>query len=284
MLTGEIPKEFASLRRLKSIDFSDNQLYGQVPMFEHLVKVGYANNKRLCGGSLRPCSSTHDKLDDFHQSFKGGFIIGYVFSFIFSVMITSMFYSKCAHWVHQLKKRKSIIINKAKELGTYICSITSRRTQTVVNHMHELLNSQMVHNERKEISVLLERLISTIWLEELRDATDCFSMDNAIGVGKMGMMYQATLSNGQLLAVKRLFDSELFKRQFLLETMIIGRYIHNNIVPLLGFCIEGKERLLAYPYMSNGRLSKWLHPLENSNTLRVLEYASCITVDEIVEF
>jgi interleukin-1 receptor-associated kinase 1 len=88
-------------------------------------------------------------------------------------------------------------------------------------------------------------------------------MDNAIGVGKMGMMYQATLSNGQLLAVKRLFDSELFKRQFLLETMIIGRYIHNNIVPLLGFCIEGKERLLAYPYMSNGRLSKWLHPLES---------------------
>jgi hypothetical protein len=100
---------------------------------------------------LRPCSSTHNKLDDFHQSFKGGFIIGYVFSFIFSVMITSMFYSKCAHWVHQLKKRKSIIINKAKELGTYICSITSRRTQTVVNHMHELLNSQMVHNERKEV-------------------------------------------------------------------------------------------------------------------------------------
>jgi hypothetical protein len=88
-------------------------------------------------------------------------------------------------------------------------------------------------------------------------------MDNAIGVGKMGMMYQATLSNGQLLAVKRLFDSELFKRQFLLETMIIGRYIHNNIVPLLGFCIEGKERLLAYPYMSNGRLSKWLYPLES---------------------
>jgi hypothetical protein len=109
----------------------------------------------------------------------------------------------------------------------------------------------------------LERLISTIWLEELRDATDCFSMDNAIGVGKMGMMYQATLSNGQLLAVKRLFDSELFKRQFLLETMIIGRYIHNNIVPLLGFCIEGKESLLAYPYMSNGRLSKWLYPLES---------------------
>jgi hypothetical protein len=109
----------------------------------------------------------------------------------------------------------------------------------------------------------VERLTSTIWLEELHDATDCFAMDNAIGVGKMGMMYQGRLPNGQLLAVKRLFDSQLFKMQFLLETTIMGRYRHKNIVPMLGFCIEGKERLLAYEYMSNGRLSKWLHPLKS---------------------
>jgi hypothetical protein len=109
----------------------------------------------------------------------------------------------------------------------------------------------------------MERLTSTIWLEELRDATNCFSVDNAIGVGKMGMMYQGFMPNGQLLAVKRLFDSRLFKRQFLLETAILCKYRHKNIVPLLGFCIEGNERLLAYAYMSNGRLSKWLHPLES---------------------
>ncbi|KAK2383319.1 putative inactive leucine-rich repeat receptor protein kinase [Trifolium repens] len=109
----------------------------------------------------------------------------------------------------------------------------------------------------------MERLTSTIWLEELRDATNCFSVDNAIGVGKMGMMYEGFMPNGQLLAVKRLFDSRLFKRQFLLETAILCKYRHKNIVPLLGFCIEGKERLLAYAYMSNGRLSKCLHPLES---------------------
>ncbi|CAJ2678288.1 unnamed protein product [Trifolium pratense] len=263
MLTGEIPKEIGTLTRIKTISFSNNQLYGQVPMFVMFVNANYANNRGLCGGSLRPCSLTRDKQDDFHQSFKGGLIIGYVFSFIFSVMITCMFYSKCAHWVHQLKKRKNIPLNKAKELGKYVCYITSRRTRTVVNQMHELLNSQIVHNERKEISVLLESLISTIWLEELCDATDCFAMDNAIGVGKMGMMYQGFLPNGQLLAVKRLFDSLLFKRQFLLETAILCRYKHKNIVPLLGFCIKEKERLLAYAYMSNGRLSKWLHPLES---------------------
>ncbi|WJX64385.1 hypothetical protein P8452_49168 [Trifolium repens] len=133
----------------------------------------------------------------------------------------------------------------------------------VVNQMHRLLNLQMIHKEGKQISVLFERLASTIGLEELRDATESFTVDNAIGAGKMGMMYLGFLPNGQSLAVKRLFDSKLYTRQFLLETMIIGRYKHKNIVPLLGFCIEGKERLLAYPYMSNGRLSKWLHPFES---------------------
>jgi interleukin-1 receptor-associated kinase 1 len=102
----------------------------------------------------------------------------------------------------------------------------------------------------------LERLTSTIWLEELSAATNCFAIDNAIGVGKMGMMYQ-------LLVVKRLLNTQLFKRQFLSETTILCKYRHKNIVPLLGFCIEGNDRLLAYPYMSNGRLSKWLHPLKS---------------------
>ncbi|XP_061336411.1 uncharacterized protein LOC133283555 [Gastrolobium bilobum] len=128
--------------------------------------------------------------------------------------------------------------------------------------MHELLPLQLVEKGSKEISVLLESLTSTILFEELHDATDCFAMDNAIGVGKMGIMYKGKLPNGQFLAVKRLLsDSQLFNRQFLSEIMIQGKYRHRNIMPLLGFCMERNEKILVYQYMSNGRLSKWLHPV-----------------------
>ncbi|GAU29490.1 hypothetical protein TSUD_65260 [Trifolium subterraneum] len=207
-----------------------------------------------------------DKPNDFHQSIKGGLIVGYVFSVSCSVMLTCIFNSKYARWVQLKKKKKTsnhLIEGKAKKLGKYISFIISRRTQMVVNQMNELVNFRLIHKESKEISALLERLTSTIWLEELSTATDCFAIDNAIGVGKMGMMYQGNLPNGQLLAVKRLLNSQLFKRQFLSETTILCKYKHKNIVPLLGFCIEGNDRLLAYPYMSNGRLSKWLHPLKS---------------------
>ncbi|KAL9329236.1 hypothetical protein ACSQ67_004239 [Phaseolus vulgaris] len=81
-------------------------------------------------------------------------------------------------------------------------------------------------------------------------------------------MYEGRLPNGWILAIKKLFDSKQYRRQFLLEIRILGKYRHRNIVPLLGFCVEGNERILVYQFMSNGRLSKWLRPLEGELTLK----------------
>ncbi|XP_027348384.1 probably inactive leucine-rich repeat receptor-like protein kinase At5g48380 [Abrus precatorius] len=139
-------------------------------------------------------------------------------------------------------------------------------TFVIVFYMSYCLPSQLVKRRKSmtpQITKLLERLTSTLSLEELHDATDCFAIDNVIGMGKMGIMYEGRLPNGQLLAIKRPFYSQLFKRQFLSEIMVLSKYTHTNIVPLFGFCNEGKEKILVYQYMSNGRLSKWLDPLES---------------------
>ena len=107
---------------------------------------------------------------------------------------------------------------------------------------------------------------------ELCDATNYFSVENTIGVGTIGITYRARLPNRCLMAVKRLLNSEQFESQFDLEIMILGRYKHRNIVPLLGFCkeqfrtkelglckeVERKERILIYEYMPNGTLSDLL--------------------------
>ncbi|XVF37494.1 hypothetical protein REPUB_Repub20aG0013300 [Reevesia pubescens] len=78
----------------------------------------------------------------------------------------------------------------------------------------------------------------------------------------MGRTYKATLPNGWLLAVKRLFDTQKFDEHFIIELKILGRLRHDNLVPLLGFRIESKEKLLVYRYMSNGNFYDWLHPTE----------------------
>ncbi|XP_061336438.1 probably inactive leucine-rich repeat receptor-like protein kinase At5g48380 isoform X2 [Gastrolobium bilobum] len=238
-----------------------SSLVGPVPQLLEVSADVYANNSGLCGGPLEPCSSLENSTK-FFESFKDGVVVGYVFS-VTCVIVVCISYSYCAP-CDQLKKKKKNHPNKAKELSKYICSITRRKIQRVANQMHELLPLQLVEKGSKEISVLLESLTSTIRFEELHDATDCFAMDNAIGVGKMGIMYKGRLPNGQFLAVKRLLlDSQLFNRQFVSEIMIQGKYRHRNIMPLLGFCMERNEKILVYQYMSNGRLSKWLHPLES---------------------
>lgn len=89
---------------------------------------------------------------------------------------------------------------------------------------------------------------------ELNKATDNFSSDNIIGLGKMGTVHKATLPNGLFLAVKRLYDSQQLEKQFVCELTILGRLRHYHLLPLLGFCIERKKKILVYKYMSNGNL------------------------------
>ncbi|KOM31176.1 hypothetical protein LR48_Vigan01g073100 [Vigna angularis] len=267
---GSIPPTLANCTYLNSLRLDHNKLSGHIPQelgsvplfFQDISSVDYANNGELCGGPLPPCSL--DSSHDFPQSFKRGLATGYAFS-VTSVIVIYMSY--CAPWEqshHQRNKHRK----KAKELGTIFWSIAGRKTRTQAPAEHELQPLQLQEKVVKEISVVTERMKSTMRFNEVRDATDCFSIDKAIGMGKIGIMYEGRLPNGWNLAIKRLFDSKQYKREFLLEIRILGKYRHRNIVPLLGFCVEGKERILVYQFMSNGRLSKWLHPLEGEVTLK----------------
>jgi serine/threonine protein kinase len=78
----------------------------------------------------------------------------------------------------------------------------------------------------------------------------------------MGTMYRAAHRYDLFTAVKRLHDCQHLEKQFLSELIILGKFRHANIIPLLGFCIESRERLLVYKYMPNGNLHDWLHPVK----------------------
>ncbi|ESW31197.1 hypothetical protein PHAVU_002G217900 [Phaseolus vulgaris] len=261
-LSGHIPQELGQLPMIKSISFAHNYLSGSVPLFfPRSTAIDYANNGELCGGPFSPCSL--DTSNDFPQSFKQGLAIGYAFS-VTSVIV--IYISYCAPW-EQSKHERSKHRNRAEELGRIFWSIAGRKTPTQAHAEHELQPLQLQEKVIREICVT-ERMKSTMRLNEVRDATDCFSIDKAIGMGKIGIMYEGRLPNGWILAIKKLFDSKQYRRQFLLEIRILGKYRHRNIVPLLGFCVEGNERILVYQFMSNGRLSKWLRPLEGELTLK----------------
>lgn len=109
----------------------------------------------------------------------------------------------------------------------------------------------------------LEKYVPRMSFMEMERATDNFSHENEIGYGSLGKVYKALVPNGWLLAIKRLHQTENLDEEFASEIMTLGRLRHQNLVPLIGFCYQGKEKLLVYKYMLNGSLHHWLHSTED---------------------
>ncbi|GAA0158223.1 hypothetical protein LIER_15307 [Lithospermum erythrorhizon] len=97
-------------------------------------------------------------------------------------------------------------------------------------------------------------------LRDLEIATNRFSADNVLGEGGYGIVYKGRLVNGTDVAVKKLFNNQgQAEREFRVEVEAIGNVRHKNLVRLLGYCIEGVNRMLVYEYVDNGNLEQWLH-------------------------
>lgn len=92
---------------------------------------------------------------------------------------------------------------------------------------------------------------------ELQAATENFSSKNMIGKGGFGNVYRGKLPDGTVVAVKRLKDGNAAggELQFQTEVEMISLAVHRNLLRLCGFCMTATERLLIYPYMSNGSVA-----------------------------
>ncbi|XP_023002235.1 G-type lectin S-receptor-like serine/threonine-protein kinase SD2-5 [Cucurbita maxima] len=92
--------------------------------------------------------------------------------------------------------------------------------------------------------------------KDLQTATDNFLVK--LGQGGFGSVYRGVLPDGTRLAVKKLEGIGQGKKEFRAEVGIIGSIHHIHLVRLKGFCAEGTHRLLAYEFMANGSLDKWI--------------------------
>ncbi|XP_027171828.1 lysM domain receptor-like kinase 3 [Coffea eugenioides] len=90
--------------------------------------------------------------------------------------------------------------------------------------------------------------------EELATATNDFSLANKIGEGGFGSVYYAEL-RGEKAAIKKM-DLKA-TREFLAELRVLTRVHHQNLVRLIGYCVEG-SLFLVYEYVENGNLSQHL--------------------------
>ncbi|XP_071697941.1 cysteine-rich receptor-like protein kinase 15 [Rutidosis leptorrhynchoides] len=93
----------------------------------------------------------------------------------------------------------------------------------------------------------------------IKTATKDFSENNKLGQGGFGSVYKGKLQNGQDIAVKRLSrDSGQGEQEFKNEVVLLARLQHRNLVRLIGFSLEGPERLLMYEFVENASLDQFI--------------------------
>uniref|UniRef100_A0A0D9XWW5 Protein kinase domain-containing protein n=1 Tax=Leersia perrieri TaxID=77586 RepID=A0A0D9XWW5_9ORYZ len=100
-----------------------------------------------------------------------------------------------------------------------------------------------------------------------------------VGRGSLGTVYRAVLSDGRMVAVKRLRDANPCPRDEFHRYMdLIGRLRHPNLVPLRAFYYAKQEKLLIYDFLPNSNLHHRLHgyrmtgesPLDWTSRVRIL--------------
>jgi serine/threonine protein kinase len=122
------------------------------------------------------------------------------------------------------------------------------------------------------ISLLTDENISTDSMKfdfsVLQDATSHFSLENKLGEGGFGAVYKGVLSDGQKIAVKRLSkNAQQGETEFKNEFLLVAKLQHRNLVKLLGYSIEGTERLLVYEFLPHTSLDKFIFDPIQGNEL-----------------
>ncbi|OIW16532.1 hypothetical protein TanjilG_32203 [Lupinus angustifolius] len=94
-------------------------------------------------------------------------------------------------------------------------------------------------------------------------ATRSFSEVEFLGSDTRGQYYKGKLSNGSSVAVKRFSGKFLntyisYRKRLLKEIATISNVRHPNLVLVKGWCEDNNEIMVAYDFVHNGSLDKWL--------------------------
>ncbi|KAL5722689.1 non-specific serine/threonine protein kinase [Ranunculus cassubicifolius] len=122
---------------------------------------------------------------------------------------------------------------------------------------------------RSEGEILACPSLKPFTFSELKNATRNFRPDSLLGEGGFGYVFKGWIDeqtlnaarpgSGMVIAVKKL-KPEGFQghKEWLTEVNYLGQLHHPNLVKLVGYCLDGENRLLVYEFMPKGSLENHL--------------------------
>ncbi|KAK0583870.1 hypothetical protein LWI29_004277 [Acer saccharum] len=232
-LSRAIPMPLANMTQLAFLDLSFNNLSGPVPRFPAKT-YNIVGNPLICatgsepdcyGTQLMPMSMNLNSSQNIPSGRPTSHRISLVFGLSVGCLSLIVLVFGLAMWWRQRRNQQMFFDVKDR------------------------------HHEEVSLGNLRR-----FQFRELQIATHNFSSKSILGKGGFGHVYKGILQDGTVVAVKRLKDGNAIggEIQFQTEVEMISLAVHRNLLRLYGFCITPTERLLVYPYMSNGSVASRL--------------------------
>ncbi|XP_050237128.1 receptor-like kinase TMK4 [Mercurialis annua] len=265
-LSGSIPDGLTKLPSLQVLDVSNNNLSGTVPKFPDTVKFTTKPGNLLLGTQISPSGSPGSPGSDGSVpsggasspgsknggGISGGLIAGIIIPLVIFIAVISFV-------LYKYKKRNKRYGNVEKEGSEKaLGKIGGPSRVNGYNGVPMELQSQSSGDSDRK---MFEGGNVVVSMEVLRQVTNNFSEDNIIGRGGFGVVYKGELHDGTKIAVKRMESSVMGTKglnEFQAEIAVLSKVRHRHLVALLGFCVNGHERLLVYEYMPRGTLGEHL--------------------------
>lgn len=278
-ITGQIPAEIGNLSKLAVLDLSRNAFYGAIPRaivnMTSLVSLNLGENH--FNGSFPVFVNAMSTLQSLDVSNNN--LSGFVPNSTLKTLMADGNPDLCGLAIRKecpgdppLPNPANINIvdadrSKRSNTSAVACGLSLGAAVLVGSFVLGFLwwrrrNAKQVFfdvNEQQDPDVLLGQL-KKFSFRELQIATDNFNVKNILGKGGFGNVYKGHLSDGTIVAVKRLKGegSPGAEMQFQTEVEMISLAVHRNLLRLRGFCMTPTERLLVYPYMPNGSVASRL--------------------------
>ncbi|KAK6135223.1 hypothetical protein DH2020_031031 [Rehmannia glutinosa] len=277
---GPLPLDFSVWENLSVLDLSNNRFNGSIPSsisnLTHLTALDLANNS-LSGDipdlnipSLQMLDLTNNNLTGFVPQSLSRFPSS---AFSGNNITLQNLLSPVSSPTTTVRKRHSSKVSEPAILGIVIGSCTvafvsialllivmNRKKKdgaiTATSQKKEKSTKRSV-SEHRDVNgriTFFEGCNLVFDLEDLLRASA-----EVLGKGTFGTTYKAALEDATTVAVKRLREVIVGKKDFEQQMEVVGNIRHENVAPLRAYYYSKDEKLMVYDYYNQGSVSALLH-------------------------